>query len=261
MKRFAEEHGFTFPYLYDESQDVARAYDAVCTPDFFGFNDKLELQYRGRLDASRKEAGPADARRELFEAMRASRRDGAGAARADAVDGLLHQVEGRLRLVPSLSRHGRARPGSSRFLSPVRLKTWMPGTRPGKTGNERQGMVAINSSLSNRLSLFFTRASLNFVSNFGDVDMTILRQTRSDRARLLAFWATLSIDADNGHRFLVDAAHGGALSRELLGCSSRLIFAGLAIDRFCWSAGSAQAGVWFASHQQWLIGGAARERC
>ena len=59
MKRFAQEHGFTFPYLYDESQEVARAYDAVCTPDFFGFNGKLELQYRGRLDASRKEAGPA----------------------------------------------------------------------------------------------------------------------------------------------------------------------------------------------------------
>ena len=70
MKRFARAHGFTFPYLYDESQRVARAYDAVCTPDFFGFNDKLELQYRGRLDASRKEAGPADARRELFEAMK-----------------------------------------------------------------------------------------------------------------------------------------------------------------------------------------------
>ena len=70
MKQFARAHGFTFPYLYDESQKVARAYDAICTPDFFGFNDKLELQYRGRLDASRKEAGPAHARRELFEAMR-----------------------------------------------------------------------------------------------------------------------------------------------------------------------------------------------
>jgi peroxiredoxin len=69
MRRFADMHGFTFPYLHDESQDVARAYDAACTPDFFGFNDKLELQYRGRLDASRKEAGPADARRDLFEAM------------------------------------------------------------------------------------------------------------------------------------------------------------------------------------------------
>jgi peroxiredoxin len=78
MKRFAQAHRFTFPYLYDESQDVARAYDAVCTPDFFGFNDMLELQYRGRLDASRKEAGPANARRELFEAMRGVAETGKG---------------------------------------------------------------------------------------------------------------------------------------------------------------------------------------
>ena len=70
MARFATSHGFTFPYLHDESQEIACAYDAVCTPDFFGFNGKLELQYRGRLDASRKEAGPPDARRELFEAMK-----------------------------------------------------------------------------------------------------------------------------------------------------------------------------------------------
>jgi len=70
MRRFAEAHGFTFPYLYDESQEVARAYGAVCTPDFFGFNRDMELQYRGRLDASRKEAGPADLRRDLFEAMK-----------------------------------------------------------------------------------------------------------------------------------------------------------------------------------------------
>jgi peroxiredoxin len=78
MKRFAEQHGFTFPYLYDESQAVARAYDAVCTPDFFGFSGKLELQYRGRLDASRKEAGPSDARRELFEAMQGIAKTGQG---------------------------------------------------------------------------------------------------------------------------------------------------------------------------------------
>ena len=78
MKRFAKEHGFTFPYLYDESQEVARRYDAVCTPDFFGFNGKLELQYRGRLDASRKEAGPTDARRELFEAMKQVAETGTG---------------------------------------------------------------------------------------------------------------------------------------------------------------------------------------
>lgn len=70
MKLFAARHGFTFPYLYDESQAVARAYGAVCTPDFFGYDADLGLQYRGRLDASRREAGPPDARRELFEAMK-----------------------------------------------------------------------------------------------------------------------------------------------------------------------------------------------
>ena len=65
-----KEEGYPFPYLFDESQEVARAYDAVCTPDFFGFNARGELQYRGRLDASRKETGPADLRRDLFEAMK-----------------------------------------------------------------------------------------------------------------------------------------------------------------------------------------------
>jgi len=68
MKSFAARHGFTFPYLYDESQSVARAYDAVCTPDFFGFNAKDELQYRGRLDESRKGPTPG-AHRDLYEAM------------------------------------------------------------------------------------------------------------------------------------------------------------------------------------------------
>jgi len=68
MKRTAREKGFAFPYLLDETQDVARAYGAACTPDFFGFNAELELQYRGRLDASRRDAVP-NARRELFEAM------------------------------------------------------------------------------------------------------------------------------------------------------------------------------------------------
>jgi peroxiredoxin len=70
MKLFAQKHGFTFPYLYDESQAVARAYDATCTPDFFGFNADHELHYRGRLDESRKEAAPASVRRDLFEAMK-----------------------------------------------------------------------------------------------------------------------------------------------------------------------------------------------
>jgi hypothetical protein len=68
MKTIAREFNFPFPYVWDETQQVARDYGAVCTPDFFGFNADLELQYRGRLDASRKEAVP-DAPRDLFNAM------------------------------------------------------------------------------------------------------------------------------------------------------------------------------------------------
>ena len=79
MKRFAEAHSFPFPYLYDENQDVARAYGAICTPDFFGFDAGLGLQYRGRLDESRKEAAP-DARRDLFEAMKQVAQTGSGPA-------------------------------------------------------------------------------------------------------------------------------------------------------------------------------------
>ncbi len=70
MKAVATQFDFPFPYLLDESQAVAQAYGAVCTPDFFGYNAKLQLQYRGRLDASRKDAAPPDARRDLFEAMK-----------------------------------------------------------------------------------------------------------------------------------------------------------------------------------------------
>jgi peroxiredoxin len=75
MKTFAAEHGFGFPYVVDESQDVARAYDAVCTPDFFGFGRDLTLAYRGRLDASGR-SPDATARRELFDAMAAVARTG-----------------------------------------------------------------------------------------------------------------------------------------------------------------------------------------
>ena len=69
MAHWAREKEFPFPYLHDEDQSVARAYDAVCTPDFFGFDAGLGLQYRGRLDESRMEPVP-DARRDLFEAMK-----------------------------------------------------------------------------------------------------------------------------------------------------------------------------------------------
>jgi peroxiredoxin len=68
MRRLAEEKRLPFPYVIDETQEVARAYDAVCTPDFFGYNRELELQYRGRLDASKTMPIPG-AIRELYEAM------------------------------------------------------------------------------------------------------------------------------------------------------------------------------------------------
>lgn len=80
MQRVAAEYDFSFPYLLDETQAVAQAYGAVCTPDFFGYNRDLQLQYRGRLDASRKETAPENARRDLFEAMLQIARTGQGPA-------------------------------------------------------------------------------------------------------------------------------------------------------------------------------------
>jgi len=77
MRAFAARHRFTFPYVIDETQEVARGYGAQCTPDFFGFNARDELQYHGRLDASRTTVVPG-ARRELFEAMRQVAETGAG---------------------------------------------------------------------------------------------------------------------------------------------------------------------------------------
>jgi peroxiredoxin len=79
MKSFAAAHRFPFPYVIDEDQETARAYGAVCTPDFFGFNADLELQYRGRLDDSGRQAKPG-ARRELFEAMKLVAETGRGPA-------------------------------------------------------------------------------------------------------------------------------------------------------------------------------------
>ena len=70
MKKVAQEFAFPMPYVIDETQEVAKAYGAVCTPDFFGLNRNFELQYRGRFDESRKETAPEGARRDLFEAMK-----------------------------------------------------------------------------------------------------------------------------------------------------------------------------------------------
>ncbi|AHM02880.1 PPO candidate 1 [Roseibacterium elongatum DSM 19469] len=70
MAEMAETHGLSFPYLHDETQEVARAWGAACTPDFFGLDATGGLQYRGRLDASGARAAPPDAPRDLFEAMK-----------------------------------------------------------------------------------------------------------------------------------------------------------------------------------------------
>ena len=78
MQNVARDYDFPFPYLIDETQEVAKSYDAQCTPDFFGYNADLQLQYRGRLDASGMQPAPEDARRELFEAMKRIAQTGLG---------------------------------------------------------------------------------------------------------------------------------------------------------------------------------------
>ncbi len=69
MKKFSKKYNFEFPYLYDSTQEVAKKFKAVCTPDFFGFNKKLELLYRGRIDSGIMNNNEKEIRRELFNAM------------------------------------------------------------------------------------------------------------------------------------------------------------------------------------------------
>lgn len=78
MQRVAAEFNFSFPYVFDETQEVAKAYGAVCTPDFFGFNANLELQYRGRFDAAGRNEPPSDNPRDLFNAMKQVAQTGHG---------------------------------------------------------------------------------------------------------------------------------------------------------------------------------------
>ena len=78
MLLISKDYGFPFPYLLDETQAVAKAYGAVCTPDFFGYNSNLELQYRGRLDAAGPKSGDSSQARELFEAMKQIAQTGRG---------------------------------------------------------------------------------------------------------------------------------------------------------------------------------------
>ncbi len=78
MKIVAKTHNFSFPYVWDETQAVAKNYGAICTPDFFGFNAKGELQYRGRFDAAGRNASTEPSSRDLFKAMKLIAETGAG---------------------------------------------------------------------------------------------------------------------------------------------------------------------------------------
>ena len=75
---FSNENKFSFPYLIDETQEVAKGYDAVCTPDFFGYNKNLELQYRGRLRELKNFIPVKDGDSELLQAMRLIADNGKG---------------------------------------------------------------------------------------------------------------------------------------------------------------------------------------
>ena len=78
MQKISDEFDFPFPYVMDETQQVAKAYGAVCTPDFFGYNGGMQLQYRGRLDESRKQAAAENVKRDLFDAMKQVAQSGQG---------------------------------------------------------------------------------------------------------------------------------------------------------------------------------------
>ena len=70
MREFSLKYDFKFHYLYDSTQQVAKAYKAVCTPDIFGFNKDLQLKYRGRIDSKVVEEDNNDIKREMYEAMK-----------------------------------------------------------------------------------------------------------------------------------------------------------------------------------------------
>jgi len=78
MQKVAQEFDYPFPYVIDETQQVAKNYGAVCTPDFFGYNRSMRLQYRGRLDESRKDTAAEDVKRDLFDAMKQVAQTGHG---------------------------------------------------------------------------------------------------------------------------------------------------------------------------------------
>ncbi len=133
MASFAKQHGFSFPYLYDSTQVVARGFGAVCTPDFFGFNAELELQYRGRFDSSLEDPS-REPRRDLLEAF----------------EKILETGQGPKEQIPSMGCSIKWRPGRRPGLRPgfqlglLRLRVpefvsrFIPGFVPGRFGGGRQ---------------------------------------------------------------------------------------------------------------------------
>ena len=78
MIKFSQNHKFNFPYLYDETQEIAKTYDAVCTPDFFGYNNNLELEYRGRIRELKNLKPTRNGESDLFIAMKKISETGKG---------------------------------------------------------------------------------------------------------------------------------------------------------------------------------------
>ena len=79
MKIFSEKYKFNFPYLYDETQEIAKKYNAVCTPDFYGFDKNLKLKYRGRIDSGIMNSdNKNEIQRDLYNAMIKIKNDGVG---------------------------------------------------------------------------------------------------------------------------------------------------------------------------------------
>ena len=78
MIKFSNDNEFTFPYLIDETQEIAKKYDAVCTPDFFGYNGNLELQYRGRIRELKNLEPVKDGESDLLKAMKMIAKTGQG---------------------------------------------------------------------------------------------------------------------------------------------------------------------------------------
>ena len=78
MKLFSKKYDFNFSYLFDQTQEVAKNYGAVCTPDIFGFNKSLELMYRGRIDSGVMNSNNSEIKRELYHAMVQIKNEGVG---------------------------------------------------------------------------------------------------------------------------------------------------------------------------------------